>query len=140
MDVVTKGNLHLELHGNPTFTLTCAMEQNRKYSSDFKVSTRPADVGKDAFSQRAPSFKENKLLRPLCMPRWKTGLLRDEDTNHRKWCQEGKVTSVSRDNKESGCGGGEDVFGICGGSDERAEAAQGSDAAWGSPGLPRLQV
>lgn len=24
MDVVTKGNLCLKLHGNPTFTLTCA--------------------------------------------------------------------------------------------------------------------
>lgn len=35
------------------------MEQNYKYISDFKVSTRPADVGKDAFSQRAPGFMEN---------------------------------------------------------------------------------
>lgn len=90
------------------------MEQNHKYVSDFKVSTRPADGGKDAFSQRAPGIKENKLLRPVCMPRWKTGLLGDEGTSQRMWCQEGKVTWASRGNKESGCGGEEDAFGICG--------------------------
>lgn len=74
------------------------MEQNHKYISDFKVSTRPADVGEDAFSQRAPGFKENKLLRPLCMPRWKTGLPGNEGTSQRTWCQEGKVTWTSRGN------------------------------------------
>lgn len=115
------------------------MEQNHKYISDFKVSTRPTDVGKNVFSQRAAGFKENKLLRPLCMPRWKTGLLRDEGTSQRKCCQEGEVTLASRGDKESGCGGGEDAFGVCGVWDQRTEAALGSDAALGSPGLPHLQ-
>lgn len=74
------------------------------------------------------------------MPRWKTGLLGKEGTSQRMWSQESKVTWASRGNKESGCGGGEDSFGICHVWDERAEAAPGSDAALGSPCLPHTQT
>lgn len=49
-----------------------------------------------------------------------------------------KVTSVSRNNKESGYGGEEGVFGICGVWDQKDEADLGSDATLWSPGLPHL--
>lgn len=51
----------------------------------------------------------------------------------------GKVTWASRGNKESGYSGGEDAFGICGVRDQKDEAALGSDASLGPPGLPHLQ-
>lgn len=50
-------------------TLTCTKQWNRTIS-DFKVGTRPANVGQAAFSDRAPGFMENELLRLVCMPRW----------------------------------------------------------------------
>lgn len=50
----------------------------------------------------------------------------------------GKVTWVYRGNKESGYGGGEGAFGICHVWDQKDEAALGSDANLGSPGLPHL--
>lgn len=119
--VAWKFHIHINIHK--------AMEQIHKCISDFKGNTRPADVGKDAFSQKAPGFKENKLLRSLCMPRWKTGLLGDEGTSQRMWCQECKVTWTSRGNKESGCSGWKDAFAIHGVWDERAEAGGHSPAA-----------
>lgn len=65
--------------------LTCAEGNgaNHKCISDFKVIARPADVGKDAFSQRNPSFKDNQLLNLLCMPGGKTGLCGDKGTSQR---------------------------------------------------------
>lgn len=41
-------------------------------------------MGKDAVLQRDPGFKENKLLRLVCVPGWRTGLLRDNGTSQRQ--------------------------------------------------------
>lgn len=66
---------------------------NHKCISDFKVIARPADVGKDAFSQRDPSFTDNKLPNPLCMP---GGKFCGDKGNKPK---DGRVTLASRGGK-----------------------------------------
>lgn len=62
MDVITKGNLGLKLHQFPHADeyVHKAVEQNHRYISDFKVSTKHADVGRDAFSQTTSGLKERK--------------------------------------------------------------------------------
>lgn len=78
-------------------TLTCAESNgaNHKCISDFKVIARPADVGKDAFSQRDPSFTDNKLLILLYMSGGKTGFCRAKGNKPK----DGRVTLASSGGK-----------------------------------------